>query len=239
MEGTRTWNYKRLSGNGLKLIAVITMLIDHIGAMVIEQIWINNPALSSEAQMMWWKLDFVLRMIGRIAFPIFCFLIVEGFLHTRDVKKYVLRLLAFSLISEIPFDLALFDTWFYPGYQNVYFTLVLGLLALAGIRRYQTSMWKQALVVIAACGGAALLHTDYGAFGVFFIVLLYLLRYDLKSQTILGCITICWEVTAPLAFIPIRMYNGKRGKWNLKYFFYAFYPVHILMLWGIRVWLAG
>lgn len=239
MEGTAAAAYKKLSGNGLKLIAVATMLIDHTGAMVIEQMGNGAPALSSQAQMMWGDIDFVLRMIGRLAFPIFCFLIVEGFLHTRNVKKYLLRLLVFSLISEIPFDLALYNTWFYPGYQNVYFTLLLGLLALAGIHRYRTCLWKQALVVIAACGGAALLHSDYGAFGVFFIVLLYLLRDDQKSQTIFGCIAICWEVAAPLAFIPIRMYNGSRGKWNLKYFFYAFYPVHILVLWGIRVWLIG
>lgn len=239
MDGSKSWNFKRLSGNGLKLIAIFTMVMDHVGAAVIEQIKTINPALSSEAQMMWWKIDIVLRLIGRLAFPIFCFLIVEGFLHTRNVKKYVIRLLVFSLISEIPFDLAMFNTWFYPEYQNVYVTLVLGLLALIGISKYHTSTWKQALVVLAACGSAALLHTDYGAFGVIFIVLLYLLRYDQKNQTILGCISICWEVTAPLSFIPIRMYNGSRGKWNLKYFFYAFYPVHLLMLWGIRIWLTG
>lgn len=234
--------FQILSGNGLKMIAIITMLIDHIGAMIIEpgilklqQMGDYSMIYRSEYLTMWWNIDMVLRSIGRIAFPIFCFLLVEGFRHTRDVKKYALRMLVFCAVSEIPFDLAVWDTWFYPQYQNVYFTLLLGLLALAGIEKYRTSLIKQAFVMAGCCGAAMLLRTDYGAFGVFFIVLLYLLRYDTVMQTIMGCIASFWEKTAPLAFIPIRMYNGRRGTWNLKYIFYAFYPAHILLLWIIRV----
>lgn len=236
---TKALKLQVLSGNGLKMVAVITMLTDHIGAMIIEPGVLNNPGLREDTLIMWGKVDMVLRSIGRISFPIFCYLIVEGFLHTKDVKKYAIRLIAFCLISEIPFDLAVWNTWFYPGYQNVYFTLVLGLLALIGISRHQNTIWKQALALIGTCGAAMLLHTDYGAFGVFLIVLLYLLRDDKKMQTILGCLSVSWEITGPLAFIPIRMYNGSRGTWNLKYIFYAFYPVHILILWAIRViWLG-
>lgn len=242
MEEANTSKFKILSGNGLKIIAIVTMLIDHIGAIVIENGILKirdvtdfNVFFQSKYMTFWWGMDMILRMIGRIAFPIFCFLLVEGFLHTRNPKKYACRLLLFCFISEIPFDLALWGTWFYAGYQNVYFTLFIGLLALMGMKKYQDSTWKPAVVVLACSIGAFLLKTDYGAFGVLLIVLLYWLRDQVRMQTILGCISVAWEVTAPLAFIPIRMYNGKRGKWNLKYLFYAFYPAHIFVLWVIQV----
>lgn len=243
MENSGKSGWKRLSGNALKIIAIVTMLIDHIGAMIIEpgflsqysaEMILNTPELHQL-----YVFDMVLRRVGRIAFPIFCFLLVEGFLHTRNVKKYALRLLVFCFISEIPFDLGVFGTWFNPDYQNVFFTLLLGLIALIGMEKYQESSWKQALVLLGCCGAAILLKTDYDAFGVFFIVLLYLLRDNKKMRTILGCISVSWEITAPLAFIPITMYDGTRGKWNLKYIFYAFYPVHILLFWGIRMLLVG
>lgn len=252
MDGVTTkTRWKCLSGNALKMIAMVTMLIDHIGAAIIETGILNlqNSAdidriIQSPQLMLWWQVDRVLRMIGRISFPIFCFLLVEGFLHTRNVKKYALRLLAFCLISEIPFDLAFWGQWFYLGYQNIFFTLFLGLLAMIGIKKISEKQWKPVLTVVAelgvvavCCTAAVMLKTDYSGFGVFFIALLYMLRHNPKLQTVAGCISLLREVTAPLAFIPIRMYNGTRGKWNVKYLFYAFYPVHILILWAIRMWL--
>lgn len=242
MEQAVTVRKKGLSGNALKMIAIITMMIDHIGAAVIENGILRLPELTSfdvimqsERLMFWWQTDMILRMIGRIAFPIFCFLMVEGFVHTRDVKKYGLRLLAFCFISEIPFDLAFWNSWFEPQHQNVYFTLFLGLIAMIGVKRYRESIWKQMLIVLVCAGSATFLKTDYGSFGVFLIVLLYWLRGNKKMQTILGAISVAWELTAPLAFIPLWMYNGERGKWNVKYLFYVFYPAHILLLWGIRM----
>lgn len=116
------------------MIAVITMLIDHAAVVFIENGILGGPFYydfnaiwASPYLTMWWRVDKVMRSIGRLAFPIFCYLIVEGFLHTRDVKKYAARLLAFAFLSEIPFDLAAFGTWFYPYHQNVYFTVVAAL----------------------------------------------------------------------------------------------------------------
>ena len=127
-----------LSGTALKYIACITMLIDHIGASCIEA-GILLPALAAGAASCGGipvstllAADRVLRYIGRLAFPIFCFLAVEGFLHTHDVKKYVRRLLLFGLVSEVPFDLAFFRTPFAPQHQNVYWTLALGVLLWQG-----------------------------------------------------------------------------------------------------------
>ena len=132
---------KGISGSTLKIIAIITMLIDHIGAGVLGRLlvvrgmneaadlnaWIDaNSTLVITYQMM--------RFVGRLAFPIFCFLLVEGFLHTRSAAKYAFRMLLFAVVSEIPFDLALKGAWYYPEKQNVYVTLLIGLLVLIGFR---------------------------------------------------------------------------------------------------------
>lgn len=223
-----------LSGTTLKWIAVISMLIDHTAEVLIN----HNTALTDP---IWAQIYVLMRGIGRIAFPIYAFLLVEGFLHTRDVKKYLTRMLTFAVVSEIPFDLAVFHTPFYWGYQNVFFTLFLGLLALAGENMLHQSsgmfagagLWKQALALILCISAAQLINCDYGAFGVFFIVLLYMTRYDKKTQTVLGAISLIWELPGILAFIPIRLYNGIRGRCGNRYFFYAFYPAHLLALWCI------
>ena len=214
-----------MSGTALKWIAVISMLIDHTAEVLMN----HNAALTDP---IWAQIYMLMRGIGRIAFPIYAFLLVEGFLHTRDVKKYLTRMFLFAVVSEIPFDLAVFHMPFYWGYQNVFFTLFLGLLALAGIRwGEKNGLWKQALALIMCVGAAKLINCDYGAFGVFFIVLLYMTRYDKKNQTVLGALSLVWELPGILAFIPIRLYNGTRGRCGNKYFFYAFYPAHLLVLW--------
>lgn len=135
---------KGISGSTVKIVAVIAMLIDHIGAAVLtRQIIANgyfNAVSGTESQIAGWLEENavlfygmqVMRMIGRLGFPIFCFLLVEGFQRTRNVKKYALRLGIFALISELPFDLAITGTPFQLGYQNVYFTLLLGLLGMCG-----------------------------------------------------------------------------------------------------------
>ncbi len=231
-----------LSGNALKIIAAVTMFIDHIGAVVIEGGLLQNVmglSLSDLAmlptQFFWWKVNLVLRLIGRVAFPVFAFLLVEGFLHTRNVKKYGIRLLLFGVLSEIPFDLSIFHTPFYWGYQNIFFTLFFALLALAAVRKYENdkTLWKAIAAAALCCGCAAMLHSDYGAFGVAFVVLLYMTRRNPVMQTTVGILATAWELTAFLAFIPIRRYNGTKGKANLKYWFYVFYPLHLLALYGV------
>ena len=130
-----------ISGSTIKIIAMAAMLIDHIGAFILEKIIGINEMIDMEEgteEYLRWMVknynlilfDNILRLIGRIAFPIFCFLLVEGFFYTRSKQKYALRLLFFGILSEIPFDLAGYDTIFYSDYQNVYFTLLLGFLAM-------------------------------------------------------------------------------------------------------------
>lgn len=235
-------NVRGLNGNGLKCIAIAAMLIDHIGAVVIEggliregmTLSLSNIATFS-SRPFWWRVDLILRLIGRVAFPIFAFLLVEGFLHTRNIKKYGIRLFLFGLLSEIPFDLAIFQTAFFGGYQNVFFTLFFALLALAAIRKWENDKfwWKSTAAVVLCCLCAEMLHSDYGAFGVAFVVLLYITRQNPFMQCVSGILATIWELTAFLAFIPIGLYNGKNGKTSYKYLFYVFYPLHLLVLYGI------
>jgi hypothetical protein len=218
---------KGLSGSTLKLIAIITMFIDHIGAGILERQPTYMYGYGSLHQ-----IDFVLRLIGRIAFPIFCFLLVEGFLHTRNVYKYAIRLLLFAFISEIPFDLAFRGAIFETLYQNVFFTLLIGLITLIAIRKFEFSLPLKLAAMLAGFFAAQILQTDYAGFGVMFIVLLYSLHDNIKLRNIIGSVAILWEITAPIAFIPITLYNGERG-YQMKYFFYVFYPAHLLLIYAV------
>lgn len=240
-----------LSGSALKWIAIVTMLLDHIGACVIAEYMMNSSGfaayqgyagLSYEQKMFWYNAYYVLRYIGRLAFPIFCFLLVEGFSHTRDVKKYALRLGLFCLISEIPFDLAFRGALFNWNYQNVFFTLLLGLLGIWGMEYFKKKgTWPLGVLCMAAAAVAAeLLHTDYGAFGVIVIALLYLFHQNRWLQVASGVIAILiyggMEMWGSLAFLPILLYDGSRGK-QPKYFFYIFYPAHLLILTAVGYWI--
>lgn len=221
-----------LSGTALKLIACVTMLIDHIGASCIEA----GVGTAANCPVGLLEMDRILRLIGRLAFPIFCFLLVEGFLHTHDVKKYIQRLLLFGVVSEIPFDRAFFRVPFYGGHQNVYWTLALGMIAMAAMQHFQDAAgrltWQGGAAAVACALAAELAATDYGAIGVALIAALYLTRNSRTQQSILGAGMMLFELTAPLAFVLTWFYNGQRGRcprWA-KWAFYLFYPVHLVVL---------
>ena len=233
------------SGTALKTIACITMLIDHIGASCIEAGLLLPELERGEVsggawdQLSLFQLDRVLRFTGRLAFPLFCFLLVEGFVHTHDVKKYVRRLFLFALISEVPFDLAFFRTPFDFSAQNVYWTLALGVLAMAGLKHFEKENGLPGWQGILCAGGCAALalaaNTDYNAIGVIIICALYLTRTNRKRQCLAGALLFLFELTAPLAFVLVWFYNGQRGACSplQKKAFYWFYPVHLLVLAGI------
>lgn len=236
-----------ISGFGLKLTAIILMLIDHTGAVVIEagilDIWNDEhfyQLLATDYGAMWLNVDMGLRLVGRLAFPIFCFLLVEGFAHTRNRVKYGRNMLIFAFLSEIPFDLAIFNQVFYLDYQNIYFTLLIGILVMMGMERTADCRFKQALVVVLGCLAANYLKTDYKAWGVLLIVAFYLFRGKKKAQLAAGGAVAAAETlgslcAGALALIPISRYNGQPGARNLKYFFYWFYPAHLMVLYGIRL----
>ncbi len=206
-----------ISGFTLKWIAIITMIIDHVGAVLYPQY-------------------LILRIIGRIAFPIFCFLLVEGAVHTHNIRRYEGRLLGFALISELPFDLV-----FYGGvsleHQNVFFTLLIGLFMLDIMERKKNTIYPF-LALLGAIFLAERLSVDYGAGGVLFILCFYLLyeRRVLRQIAFIGMNVSYFgmgvQAYAGLAVIPMLLYNGKRGR-RMKYLFYVIYPLHLLILYLI------
>jgi hypothetical protein len=171
-------------------------------------------------------------MIGRLAFPIFAYVLVEGFIYTKNINKYLLRLGIFALVSEVPFDLAYSGKWFSLELQNIYFTLFMGLLMLVLIAKTDKA-WVQSVIGILTCVVAFLLKTDYDAVGILTIWLFFYFRGRKKASTILLAIlmiAVNWlQGFATLAMIPISAHNHKRGP-KLKFFFYLFYPVHFLIL---------
>ncbi|WP_313133399.1 TraX family protein [Anaerocolumna sp.] len=222
-----------MNGLSLKLIAMFTMLIDHITAQLIPS---GTP------------FEFIGRSIGRLAFPIFCFLLVEGFLHTRSVKKYLIRLGVFALLSEIPFDLAFVRGKTFAENlegQNIYFTLCIGLFVIFLIQivenkyRYSSTITVilTSIITLMGCQLAEFLRTDYGAIGILMIVCFYLFRNNkwILLVTIFFVNQSFYSIQgfATLSLLFIWLYNGERGPKLNKYIFYAFYPVHILVLYWI------
>lgn len=231
-----------ITGSTLKIIALFSMLIDHIGALVLRPY--TDSVLETAgyvAVRQQTEIYELLRTLGRFAFPIFCFLLVEGFLHTHNVWLYAARLFLFALISEIPFNLAFRDKLFSADYQNVFIELFIGLLVLIVLRKVEQlklnpflKLFLAFLSVTSAMFLAYFVKTDYNYKGILAIVILYLFNVGRKTQAIAGAAAFAWELPAPLAFIPIYFYNGKRG-WKMKYFFYIFYPLHLFILYLIRL----
>lgn len=208
-----------LNSFALKIIALTSMVIDHVGAVLFPKC-------------------LAFRIIGRLAFPIYAFLIVEGFCHTHDVKKYMARLTAFAILSEVPFDLAFYGKCFEFSHQNVFFTLLLGVLLLYFYSNQQSTVGKAGYMALFLLMGE-LMRTDYGMWGVLMIFCFYLYRENIQAKIIsIAAIQILVlggvQSYAIAAIIPIAFYNGEKGP-GWKYFFYAAYPLHLLILFGIKM----
>lgn len=238
----------------LKIIACVLMLIDHIGAALFPEV-------------------IILRMIGRVSFPIFAYLIAIGYSKTRSFSKYLCRLLIFAAISQIPFSLAfndgirihsLYDLLkFVIGspnpHLNIFFTLAIGLIV---IRVWDTgrSIQGKSFSILALGLTAQAFSTDYGIYGIAMILAFYIFKDNklkmIISQTIVFIIFYATQILlmsldypgvvikfvwfnqalSLIALVFIFRYNDKKGK-GLKCFFYAFYPVHLLVIGLIRVFM--
>ena len=228
--------WRVVNGSGLKMIAMIVMLIDHLAAFL----FYNNPQFIEplfELRNKPITLYFLFRLIGRIAFPIFAFLLVEGFQHTRSVKKYLRNILLFAIISELPWNLVHGGHWYCVGNQNVFFTLLLGGCGLYVIENVR-EISKQAFMLIGLLVLSIFLRADYGVSGYGFILMIYALRKNELVRAIVGSCMLGSRWIAGLAFIPISMYNGERGFIQgkyMKYLFYAFYPLHLMVIYVLSV----
>lgn len=244
-----------ISQETLKLIACITMLIDHIGATLVVRYMQSNPG--ADLEMM--NVYNIMRIIGRIAFPIYCFLLVEGVHRTRDPKKYGMRLFIGMLLSEIPFDLAfsfrgrMFFDW---TSNSVMVTLLLGFLMIEAMKRLEG--FRKIVVILPFYIAAELLHTDYAGMGILLIAVFALTRganhekllctlgaalvlsSGGRDMQILG-IWISTESFALLSLIPIFCYDGRKltNSKAVQWAFYLFYPVHIALLALVEVLVFG
>lgn len=215
-----------LSGATLKWIAMVTMIIDHLGAAILLPL-LNSGQLETFHYSLAYTAYTCFRLIGRVAFPIFCFLLIEGFHHTSNKQKYAMRLGTFALISEIPFNLAISQQYFDYTHQNVFFTLLLGLLAV-WLASKEHNRWLAILPIIVMAVVAEFIQADYGMFGVLLIGTLYLSRSNRLIQSLAGAFLVLWEVTAPIAFVMTYAYNGLRGRYNASWLYWI-YPIHLLI----------
>lgn len=235
----------------LKLIAYISMFIDHVGACILKPY--TDAHLETMGYKLMRQLDVaydICRTIGRLAFPIFVFLLVQGFFLTRSRLRYLIRLLIFVLVSEIPFDLAISGRVWAWNSQSVMITLSIGFLVLTAfdfIRKFQISPTLQCILMLVpavlGCLAAHFSKCDYSFKGVLMIVGIYLIypmfTLDRKSFVLCGGTLFFWEwinnwhrITGSLAFIPLLFYNGEKGR-DTKWFLYLFYPLHLLLIYFI------
>lgn len=224
--------YKILSGSMLKVIALVTMLIDHTTAAIIGSM-ITDIYDTSDKYVIMYN---ILRGIGRIAFPIYAFLLTEGYVHTHDRKKYGISLLIFAAVSEIPWNLCHAGTVRWEN-QNVFFTLFLGYLGICLYEKYKSSIIKVTACLVPIFVVTLFLKADYGCTGFCFILMVYILRDKPFIRAIIGSGLLSSTWKAGCAFIPIALYNGKRGFIKgkiLKYLFYIIYPAHMLLLYFIK-----
>lgn len=209
----------------LKLIAAAAMLADHIGCLLF-------PELS-------W-----LRLLGRLSFPLFAFLLVEGALHTGNIKKYLARLAVFAVISEIPYDLAFSGQFIEFDVQNIFITLFIALLCLAAMIRLQGKYGFSGFYIgtaVFAAGGllAFFVRSEYEFFGIAAVYVIYIFRDDNIKKFLTALLIFALmpgkQWFGASALLIAWAYNGEKGvnaNW-VKWAFYAFYPAHLLILYGI------
>ncbi|NLK67725.1 MAG: TraX family protein [Clostridiaceae bacterium] len=240
---------KGLNGFELKIIAISLMFVDHVGAILFPTVMI-------------------FRVVGRLAFPIFAFFISEGFFHTRSIKKYLIRLGICAIAFQIPdwfsriYSIVTDTPGFGVSYSlNIFSTLFLGLCAIVLFDMLKTkSVWLAFLSTLVIAAMAEVINADYGAYGVFYIFLFYLTKGNIHNM-ILGGILLhgfygLYEMSTSfistgtaifthsiqiysLGALPIiALYNNERGR-KAKYFFYIFYPAHLIILYAIDWILRG
>ncbi len=166
-----------LDANQLKWIAILAMLFDHFAAIILTPL-LTEVTLGLVAKAGLYGSIVLLRLVGRLAFPIFSFLIVNGYLHTSNKARYLMRLSGFAIISEPFFDFALKGGFFDVHYQNVFFTLALGLAAIWGYDTFKQKEGpftpKGCLIILLCMTAAFYMKSDYDFYGVLFIVMMYL-----------------------------------------------------------------
>lgn len=225
---TRTFPKTPITGTVLKSLAMVTMLIDHLAVVIWPDVTLTATGLWPGSQNVPLAY-FLMRLVGRIAFPLFAFLLVEGFWHTHNVRRYAERLVLLGMISEAPYDLALHQTVCDWSSQNIFFTLALALGAIWALDRERRTHPLRAFLLVMVLGLLAEgLHTDYQSFGVGLVVILYVLHDRRMLQSLWGSLLCLFEGPSVIvSFILTGLYSGQRGRGN-GYGWYVVYPLHLL-----------
>ena len=223
------------NGAQLKYMAFLSMLLDHVNNSMI------TPYLDGKGPLL--HVSNLLSILGRVAFPLFMFFLVEGFFKTRSRKKYLINLLIFGILSEVPFDLFTSRELFNKNWNNMMFTLALSLATIwivdemkGRLAKKSKALWYGAsvLVVAAMCAVAMFFSLDYDYHAIIVAYLFYLFYEKPLYGAALGYLSIIKELYSVLGFAATLTYNGERGK-QYKWLNYAFYPVHLLILGLLRV----
>lgn len=226
-------NLQKINGAQLKYIAFASMFIDHFNKAIITPFLTGSGVLNI--------ITTIFDVLGRIAFPIFAFMIVEGFFKTKSRWKYLRNLLVFATISEIPYDMFQSAVFINTWSQNILWGLALGLFTIMVIDKLKEKIKKRPLwifvsifIVALSSLGSMLISADYEYYAII-IIYIYYLFYDKRLLASgLGYLVIIKEIYAILGFATVLLYNGEKGKQN-KTFNYLFYPVHLLILGIIRM----
>lgn len=212
------------------------MFIDHFNKAII------TPYLNYQQPLV--AISTIFDIIGRIAFPIFAFMIVEGFYKTKSRGKYLRNLLIFAIISEIPYDMFQSKVFINNRSQNIMWALALGLLTLIIVDKLKEKIknkytWLILSILIVGINAiiATLLSFDYDYYSIIIIFILYLFYDKRLVGSLISYLVIIKEVYAILGFAVINFYNGEKGRQN-KLFNYLFYPIHLLILGLCRFWLG-
>ena len=212
--------YQILSGNQLKLLALITMTIDHVGSRLFPQIAI-------------------LRIIGRLAYPIFAYMIAEGCHYTKNRTRYLLTVLGLGVCCQLIYIIA-----FRNFYCNILltFSLSIATIYLLEKKRWYSVLWMAFVAVVTVILPTLLSNIgfviDYGFMGVLVPVLVYFAGENKLLAMLTGLLVLSAssggiEWYSLFALIPLALYNGKRGKWKLKYLFYVYYPAHLFLIYVV------
>lgn len=231
--------YRRYTSEQLKKLAMGTMFIDHAAVALIYNCGLGEVSPFFET------LGIAMRLIGRMAFPLYAFLLIQGFLYTRDWKKYVARVAMFAVISELPYNLVAGKKFLYPAEQNTMFTMAVGLLCMkmvSDLEEFECSTGNKwfrwfGTVMVAGVGIAVaeVWHMDYGMYGILLLMVFYVFRFRPVEQLMGGCVVLFlmyqnyYAFAAWIAIFLISRYNGERGR-KMGYFPYVFYPAHLLVL---------
>lgn len=245
-----------VTGTSLKIYGYVTLLCYSISMTVVQRGLIHTGQYSTEALSQLLKDDpnimllsgwaSVLQLLGGLAVPVFGFLLVEGFLHTGSFKRYLLRMLAFAAVSEIPYDFAMSGKVWDWGSQNTLFTLAVCLVMLYGLRLFSQKKGAvcriaQLLIVVAAVFWSSVIRSNFGLCMVLLTAVYYLFYEKKGLRLMLGCAISILYVTGPISTYVLWQYNGEPGKaqGKYKYVFYGLYPLHLAVLGLITYFLAG